>query len=470
MACVHVAVEKRELDTAQRCAPAVLHALLPLLAKLGGKAGHPGLLKPHAIDSIGFYLDDGNASRAEASRAQLTSGQGVRVEFRSRRFDVMLVEASDRLSTAQRRQCVAIRGTNEVARRLDASERGGAEVLVTLPSGAALSLRQSKRPERMVLLVTSVTQKKKALDAVLDAADVPQLLALFHEAARKDAGVGVGGGGGGVGGGGAPPSALSRRVPMERGAFWVLPSWYAEACAVVAQDVFRLHALVSATSQDISRALFVDRVTAHRVEGGPVDTHRTLLKAVLHRASGGCACALHKATPPAQKFQRLELRWEFCGCALDAHGRCARHYLAERPAESTAFPKTCMAGLVVQLRCLHEEGAGIRVPLRARDPKMELGFAARFLLDLAACGARLMAAGAHADLEADAAQLLQELETQRLLHNHVGDTMLQRDVSAVYLLRTKAAVSARTGRFVGRVRADCNAILKTHRHLFKTTG
>ena len=39
---------------------------------------------------------------------------------------------------------------------------------------------------------------------------------------------------------------------------------------MVAQDVFRLHALVSATSQHISRALFVDRVMAHRVDGGPV--------------------------------------------------------------------------------------------------------------------------------------------------------------------------------------------------------
>ena len=43
-----------------------------------------------------------------------------------------------------------------------------------------------------------------------------------------------------------------------------MPAWFAEAVAVLAQDVFRLHAFVSATSADVSRALFVDRVTAHR--------------------------------------------------------------------------------------------------------------------------------------------------------------------------------------------------------------
>ena len=76
--------------------------------------------------------------------------------------------------------------------------------------------------------------------------------------------------------------------------------------------------------------------------------------------------------------------------------------------------------------------------------------------------------GLHADCKIAVARcLMQELETQRLTHNHVGDTMLQSDVSAVYLLSAKVAVNKKTNKFVGRVAADHNSILKTHRHLFK---
>ena len=472
---VHVAVDQRELETAHRCGPDVLPAFLRLLGTLGRATKHPGLLSEKAIDSVGRYLDED--ARAEASRAQLVGGggQGVRVEFRSRRFDVLTVEAADKLPSEQRRHCVAIRGTNEVARRLDASQRGAAELQVTLRNGATLALRQSKRAERMVVLITSAQGKKKALDAVLGADDASALAALFVAAARRAPAVAEGGGSaGGAGpsaassGASSPPSgARSRWVKMADGGFWVLPAWYAEACALVAQDVFRLHALVSATSQHISRALFVDRVTAHRVVSGPVERHHTLVKAVLHRASGGCACALHKAAAPTQPFKCLEVRWEFCGCALDAHGKCDRHYLAERPTASAAFPKVCMAGLKCELHCAHDERAGLRMPLLANDPKMDLGFAQRFLRDLAACGAHLMAEGAHDELATDVAQLMQELEAQRVLHNHVGETMLQRDVSAVYLLRTRAAVSTKRGKFEQGVRADCNAILKTHKLLFR---
>ena len=78
-----------------------------------------------------------------------------------------------------------------------------------------------------------------------------------------------------------------------------------------------------------------------------------------------------------------------------------------------------------------------------------------------------MAEGEHTELAADATHLMQELETQRLTHNHVGDTMLQSDVSAVYLLGAKVAVNKKSNKFVGRVAADHNSILKTHRHLFK---
>lgn len=459
---VHVAVDKKDLETAQRCAPSVLPAFLALLAKLGKAARHPGLLGEKAIDSVGHYLDE--QARAEAARAQLVSGNGVRVEFRSRRFDVMTVEAADKLPSARRRQCVAIRGLKEVARRLDASERGSLEILVTLRTGATLALRQSKRPRRMVVLCTSAQQKKKVLDAELEEADTPALAALFVAAAARgqaDASTSS------SSSSSTPSHAISRHVKMGDGGFWVLPAWYAEACALIAQDVFRLHALVSSTSQAVSRALFVDCVTAHRIETGTPDKHHTLIKTVLHGASGGCACGLHRTTRPTQAFKRLEMRWEFCGCKLDERGKCPRHYMAEQAVESAAFPKACMIGLKMELHCSHEERQGLRLPLRTNDEKMDLGWAQRFVLDLAACGTRVMSAGAHPDLETDVSQLLSELAAQRAVRGHGGDAMMQRDITAVYMLRRKAAVKRNTGKFVGKVQADCNTILKTHKHLFK---
>ena len=59
-----------------------------------------------------------------------------------------------------------------------------------------------------------------------------------------------------------------------------------------------------------------------------------------------------------------------------------------------------------------------------------------------------------------------ELNDLRLQHAHVGEQILQRDVLAVDLLR-RGGVLNRTGRFAGRVRAECSAILKTHKHLFR---
>lgn len=452
----HVAVDKRELETKTSCPPAVHGRLLELLGRLGIKAKHPGLLNEKAIDSVGFYLD---SAHVEKSRMQLQNAGDVRIEYRLRRYDVLPCEQADQLPSSARRQCVPILGTNEMAKKLAASESGHAEIVATVRCGATLVVRQHKRPERMVVMFTSVQKKKRALDAALNAEDVPKLAALFQEASSKQGASSVPL---------APrPSMRSRYVQMPDGGFWTLPKWYGEACALVAQDVFRLHVLASATSQPVSRALYVDRVTAHRMASGPIHTHRTLLKTIFHRASGGCVCGLHRSSPVEKTFKRLEMRWEFCGAALDAHGCCSRHYLAEKVEESALFPRVCMKGLRLELHCMHEDRAGLHVPLDASDDKMEIGYAKRFVCDLAACGAKLMAEGEHTDLETDATRLMQELESERLSHNHVGDTMLQRDVSAVYLLGCRVSVSKKAQKFVGRVAANHSSILKTHRHLFK---
>ena len=456
---VHVAVERKQLEAIVKCPLSILDILTPLLEQLGPLVKHPGLMRPHSIDSVGKYI---NEARFEEVRAQLVSGNGVDVAYKVRKFDVLSCEAADKLPSAQRRQCVAVRGANEVARRLEPNERGGAEVVVKFSCGGTLAVRRNSNPQRLVVVCTDAKNGKKVLDALLDSSGTACLIRLFEEAVKGQRQAAV------------PPSATSRFVKLDNGAFWELPAWYAEAVALLAQEVFRLHVFVSAISAQVSRSLFVDRVTLHRLTKGPITDHRTLIKAALHRASGGCACHLHRDTAPVERFRRLEFRMEFCGCAL-VNGRCPTHSCAEHTAESGRFPGTCMLGLKMELHCAHEASktgarGGVRFPLDVRDERMDLGFAREFMVAVASCGARLARPHpALAELEQDTQAAIANLNDLRLQHAHMGDQIMQRDVMAVYLLRNGSAVT-KGGKFVGRVRADCHAILKTHKHLFRVKG
>lgn len=458
----HVAVERGQLEGVTECPVALLQLLVPLLQTLGVLVDHPGLMGEHSLDSIGNYIDK---SKFEECRARLVSGEGMRVVHKVRKYDLLFCDTADALPPAQRRQCIAVRGTNEVARRLDPDERGSVEVLVTFPGGGTLAVRQQHRnARRLVVLLTSVTKKKRVLEADLPEEDAPKLEAFFEEAARGTR---------------LPvpaPRTTSRFVSLVKNSYWELPPWYAEALAKLAQDVFRLHSLVSSTSLTLARALFMDRATAHRMDSGALDTHRTLVKGILHRWSGGCVCRLHRSAAPAEQFQRLELRLEFCGGCLN-DGRCARHWATEgTPPQSARFPGVCMKGLKVELRCTHTHAAGalggLRLPLNVEDEKMSIAFAKGFVTDIAACGAHLLRQGVdEKELALDMACSLAALSDARLRHNHVGEHMLQHDRTAVHLLRKRSAIH-KNGKFAGpgRVPADCCAILKTHKHLFRVKG
>jgi len=456
----HVAVERAQLESVAKCSSNVLRLLAPLLETLGPLVDHPGLMGEHAVDSIGNYIDKG---KFDECRARLVSGDGMHVIHKVRKYDVLFCEAADALPPAQRRQCVAVRGTNEVARRLDPDERGSTEIVATFPGGGTLAVRRQQRnPRRLVVLLTSVAKKKRVLEADLPEEEAPKLAALFEEAARGER---------------QPvpaPRTTSRFVSLVKNSYWELPPWYAEAVAKLAQDVFRLHAFVSSTSLSLSRALFIDRATAHRMDSGAPSTHRTLVKGILHRWSGGCACGLHRSKAPAEDFQRLEVRLEFCGGCIE-DGRCNRHWTTESHLpQSERFPGICMKGLKVELRCTHAhvQGApgGLRLPLNVEDEKMGIAFAKGFVTDLAACGARLMRTGADSkELALDMSASLATLSNARQRHNHMGEHMMQHDRTAVHLLRKRSAIN-KNGKFAGRVPADFTAILKTHKHLFRVKG
>jgi hypothetical protein len=307
----------------------------------------------------------------------------------------------------------------------------------------------------MIVFFTSVHKVKKALEGTLEEADVPELARFFEEASKGQRQAAI------------AHNPTTRFVQLAGGAFWVLPAWYAEAIGILAQDVFRLHAFVSAISANTSRALFIDRVTGHRLTRGEIHEHRTLIKASLHRWSGGCACRAHGTTPPAEQFQRLEFRMEFCGCAL-VNGKCPTHSREEFARQSERFPGVCMLGLKVGLWCTHQGSrSGMRLPLDVRDEKMDLAYCKGAVHDIASCGAKLMEPNARcSELRLDMEAALGHLNDLRSQHAHVGEKILQRDVLAVDLLR-RGGVLTQAGRFKGRVRAECTAILKTHKHLFR---
>ena len=427
--------------------------LVPLLEKLGVLTNHPGLLQPHALSSIGKYLNELNF---DAYREWIVTATGLFVTHKVRSFELITCEVADKLPTAQRRQCMTVRGTNELARRLEAKERGGAEVTVTFTNGGTLSVIQHRDPRRMIVFLTLVHKVKKALDAKLEEVDAPALAQFFEEASKGQRQAAI------------SHSPTTRHMQLEGGSFWILPAWYAEAIGILAQDVFRLHAFVSAISATTSRALFIDRVTGHRLERGEVHEHSTLIKASMHRWSGGCACGAHGIAPPPEPFQRLEFRMEFCGCAL-VDGKCPTHSREEFARQSERFPGICMLGLKVGFWCTHQGGSrgGMRLPLDVRDEKMDLAFCKAAVHDVASCGAKLTEANSkYSELRLDMEAALGHLNDLRAQHLHLGEKILQRDVMAVDLLR-RGGVLTPAGRFKGRVRAECNAILKTHKHLFR---
>lgn len=466
-----VAKYRNSLEPYGTCSAAesaqLLKRLCPLLKTLGIKTNHPGLLQISAIDNIGGFL---NLANPDLYRQKLvTASTDLKVSLRCRVHETLAVEASEALPHAQRTQLVPIRGTSEVARRLYPSERGQAELVVDFGDGAELSVRQQTNQCFMVVLFTSVTKKRKALNATLGAEDGSALEKLF-EGANKGARAVL------------PTEAIRATLTKYKDStFWTMPHWFAEFMAQVAQDVFRLHVLTSASSETVSRALCVDRVTGHRNEGPNVkcDEIKTVIKVALHSASGGCICHLHQRTPQSP-FRRMEMRLEMCGMPL-VDGKCTRHSAeGEKLVQSAAFPGICAKAFRVEFCCthVHEQGkmpCGVRVSLSNMfTDKHQLAIPLRApILDLACCGASLMAKSAPtpatiADLRADANQTMSELTRLRAEDGPIGEEMVGRDAAAVWLLRKGGVTINVEGKFKGaRVQPELHILKKTHGHLFR---
>ena len=172
--CPHVARHSACIEPPGRCSPkealGVLKRLKPLLRIIGTHCKHPGLVSPNAHDSIGTFLcpASGPSSvanvnpKAEQYRAQLvdldsrnpddaSTLKGLpSVQLQLRTHETLFVQDAEKLEPRQRYACVAVKGTNEMARRLDREERALAELTVRFggDDGPALSLRRSTAMSR----------------------------------------------------------------------------------------------------------------------------------------------------------------------------------------------------------------------------------------------------------------------------------------------------------------------------------
>ena len=494
----HVARRRDRIEPLGECAPDDARRRLRLLRQLleaaREKLGRPGLLSPHAIDSIGTLLCPAVRGgplaadpMAETYRAMLVDvpdddapaavGAYPRVRVQLRTYETVTVEEAEVLPPRQRLSCVAIRGTAELARRLDPGERAMADLVVQLDAeGAQLVVREQADPRRLVIILTparaadAMVPKRSVLETTLDAADAETLGALF-----------VGAGKGRLGHVPSDP-VTAFRVACEarpgrdaREPYVLLPVWLTEHLATMAQDLFRLHVLATAAvPQGTSRLLYFDRATVVRNNDPRFykGKEHMLIRCPLHAASSACVCALHGrscATP----FRQLEFRIEICGAAFVEHnGRrhCPRH-CAETIGcqESRIFSGICTRCLRVELWCCHERedafvpsdappprGArGLRIGMAhlvenqlTEMPKPAPGAWAReTVLDLAACAcalakqaesspdAKTTSLTATLDLKADADNVIAAFERDCHARGHTDAQIGVLDQTAVWLLR-----------------------------------
>jgi hypothetical protein len=538
----HVARRRDRVEPTGECAPDDARRRLRLLQRLleaaREKLGRPGLLMPHAIDSIGTLLCPpahggplaaGNPM-AEAYRSMLVDvpdddaptaavGAYPRVRVQLRTHEIVTVEEAEVLPPRQRLSCVAIRGTAELARRLDPEERAMADLVVQLDAeGTQIVARQQPDPRRLVIVLTparaadAMVPKRSILETTLDAADAATLSALYDGAGKGRLGH-------------VPSDPVTAfRVVCEarpgrdaREPYVLLPVWLTEHLATLAQDLFRLHVLATAAvPQGTSRLLYFDRATVVRNNDPRFyqGKEHTVIRCPLHAASSACVCALHgrSCTTP---FRCLEFRIEICGAAfVERNGRrhCPRHCSEKVDCqESCIFPNVCTRCLRIDLWCCHERedafvssdapppsraDRGVRIGMAhlienqlTEMPKPAPGAWAReVVVDVASCACALAAQSEAApdgktasltatlDLKADADGVMAAFERDCHAHGHTDSQLGVLDQTAVWMLRRggfkyrKTVQKMVTDGKKRRSAGDPVDVGPTHGHLFPASN
>jgi len=478
----HVARRRDRIEPAGECTHDEgrkrLRLLSNLLNAMSTTLHRPGLLSPHAIDSIGTLLcppakGPMAAANPHAEHFRLllvdpptTSTPFPRVRLQLRTHETISVEAAETLDSRQRLNCLAIRGTDEMARRLDPQERALSDLTVELDArGTTLVVRQQRNPLRAVVVLmpgtTTADSKAKPKRSVLEvtlAKDQGRVLSELFDGSGK----------GRLGQLRSEPLTAVHMPASQKGAdggHYLLPTWMTEHLATMAQNLFRLQVLsTAAVPFGRSRMLYFDRASVHRNSDPRFykDKEHTVVRCSLHTASSACVCPLHRKTTPAP-FRLLEFNIELCGAAFEEReGRrcCPRHPLMD-PQESALFPGMCTHSLKIELRCCHERKTavpGSKPPPRAdgglridmtdllRKPNDDLKKSApgAWMLDsvrdLAACACALAtperaALGTSIESKGDADAVMAALDRNCHSRGHIDAHLGELDETAVWLLR-----------------------------------
>jgi hypothetical protein len=385
---------------------ALLARARPVIRALAEAANFPDLVtKPtthRALSNLGDFLmghrDDpvrGEAHRAllmdavvdEETVLSLIDDEGRQIierpkaALKRKPLRRLSIEDMDALEDpVDRLKCVPIRGQAAVATVSTGLLSTGAEVEIVYSTGASLTLRRNAdapgdpRPS-VSMAIKSITKQHKIISGQLDAGLARVVEELFSRGGVVRLGPGI-----------DPKDDFARAVLIgnaDKPAYYDMPAWFEEHLGCLAEELFRLHALLTAAhcvgqvrsgkaraGVDVVRArtVCVDRAMLFEQFDQKRFTRESglALKVVLHAASARCVCAAHHRVARAP-IKRVVLVLRICGRPVGGRDakRCPVHACAD---ESPAFPGVCCLHPRAELVCEHDlsaaGGAGLRLPLR----------------------------------------------------------------------------------------------------------
>ena len=326
----------------------------PIINLLGKRAGHPHLGKPHALDSIGSLL---NPSNPEPYRRAImespASAQTVRVWLVKPLYELLTAEQADALPPLVRAQCVAVRGSPHVARRLSSDERYQAKVRIEFEDRASVVLRRPQPVDSPLELELECTAAgngtRRVLRGVLEESARNVVTRLFEDRWQL------------------APSEMHlplrpKVVKTTMRGFWELPTWLGEHFCTVFQDLYRMTALIKAACPaDVTRPLQADAVRLFRQHDATRDRPplKVLVRGTLHATSQLCVCAAHLSETQQRAKgapRRVDFEMEMCGLPLDANGVCPVHRVAPDACVSSVGVRVCTHNLKARVACRHQDG------------------------------------------------------------------------------------------------------------------
>tara|TARA_B110001450_G_scaffold244088_1_gene255887 strand:+ start:14474 stop:16012 length:1539 start_codon:yes stop_codon:yes gene_type:complete len=334
----------------------------PIIHLVGKLDGRPHLGKPHALDSIGSLLNPSNPeSYRRAIMESPTSAQTVKVWLVKPLYELLTTEQADALPALMRAQCVAVRGSSHVARRLASDERYQAKVRIEFEDRASVVIRRPQPVDSPLDIEIECTEvgngTVKVLRGVLEESARNVVTRLFEDRWQL------------------APSEMQlplrpKAVTTTMRGFWELPVWLGEHFCTVFQDLYRMTALIKAACPaDVTRPLQADAVRLFRQHDATRDRPplRVLVRGTLHATSQLCVCAAHlperlqrgKGAP-----RRVDFEMEFCGLPLDANGVCPVHRVAPRVVSSVGV-RVCTHNLKARVACRHQDGQTLCLDLPA---------------------------------------------------------------------------------------------------------